>query len=108
MDFQEYQQDAERTITQENAHSRFIEYGFGLAGEAGEAVDILKKHLFHGHSLDIEKLKTELGDLLWYITATAFTAGISLENIAKTNITKRKDRYPDGFFTEKSINRQEE
>lgn len=38
----------------------------GFAGEFGEICDLIKKHEFHGHELDKEKLKLELGDLLFY------------------------------------------
>lgn len=40
----------------------------GLNGEAGEAIDIFKKHLFQGHALDREHLAKELGDVIWYLT----------------------------------------
>lgn len=38
-----------RTVTEEFT---LANAGLGLAGECGEAVDILKKHLYHGHDLD--------------------------------------------------------
>ena len=41
----------------------------GLRGEAGEAIDILKKFLFQGHSLDMKHLAKELGDVAWYLDA---------------------------------------
>lgn len=43
----------------------------GLFGEAGELVDLLKKHFFHGHPVDaafLEKLTKEAGDVLWYLS----------------------------------------
>jgi len=107
MNFYEYQQLAERTANQTDPKERFINFAFGLAGETGEVIDYLKKHLFHGHLLDREKLKIELGDVLWYLATIATTAGISLEEIAKANIAKLKVRYPDGFSEEKSIKRNE-
>ncbi len=107
MQFNEYQQLAERTASvQKDKRERFTNFAFGLAGETGEVIDCLKKHLFHGHPLDREKLKIELGDLLWYVATTATTAGIPLDNIATANIEKLKDRYPDGFSEERSINRE--
>lgn len=79
----------------------------GLNGEAGEAIDILKKHLFHGHELDIEHLAKELGDVAWYLAVTAKAIGYDLETIFQMNIDKLKARYPDGFSTEKSLHRAE-
>ena len=108
MNFMEYQMLAERTANrgaQDTPESRFVNFAFGLAGEAGEVIDSLKKHLFHGHPLDRERLKLELGDVLWYIATITTTAGMTLEDVAIANIEKLKARYPDGFDSEKSINR---
>jgi len=109
VNFNDYQQLAERTAYRENdtAERRFFNFSFGLMGELGEVIDLLKKHLFHKHPLDKEKLKLELGDLLWYMATTATTAGIDLDDIAESNIAKLKTRYPEGFSEEKSINRVE-
>lgn len=46
----------------------------GLAGESGEFVDLVKKHLFHGKYLDREKALKELGDTRWYLEALAVAA----------------------------------
>lgn len=110
MRFNEYQKLAERTANRgpdDTAEKRFTNFAFGLAGETGEVIDCLKKHLFHGHPLDREKLKIELGDLLWYIATTATTAGIPLNEIAVANIEKLKARYPEGFSEERSRQREE-
>ena len=80
----------------------------GLCGESGEAVDIVKKHLFHAHVLDKEKLIKELGDVAWYLAEAATALDIPLEEIFEKNIEKLKARYPEGFDTEKSINRTNE
>lgn len=77
----------------------------GLNGEAGEAIDILKKHFFQGHDLDKKELATELGDIAWYLAISADAIGYDLETILQMNINKLKDRYPDGFDSFKSINR---
>jgi NTP pyrophosphatase (non-canonical NTP hydrolase) len=69
----------------------------GVAGEAGEVADLLKKHLFHGIDLDVSKLRSELGDVLWYVAALARHAGLSLEDVATSNLDKLQARYPDGF-----------
>lgn len=79
----------------------------GLNGEAGEAIDILKKFLFQNHELDKEHLAKELGDVAWYLALSADALGYDLETILKMNIEKLKARYPDGFETEKSTNRAE-
>ena len=78
----------------------------GLCGEAGEAIDIVKKHLHQGHNLDREGLIKELGDIAWYLAETAYALDVSLEKVLRGNIDKLKARYPEGFETEKSVNRK--
>ena len=77
----------------------------GLNGEAGEAIDILKKHLYQGHELDREHIVKELGDVAWYLTISAHAIGIDLETVLALNVNKLKDRYPDGFDTDRSVHR---
>lgn len=109
--FREYEHAAHRTISdecQEDWNKALLNAGLGLAGEAGEVVDHLKKHLFHKHTLDEVKLVKELGDLLWYIAEAGYALGVPLETIATENIAKLRARYPDGFSSERSINRVQE
>ena len=77
----------------------------GLCGEAGEAIDIVKKHLAQGHELDREKLIGELGDIAWYLAEVATVLDIDLEAVLIRNIEKLKARYPEGFDTTRSIQR---
>lgn len=79
----------------------------GLNGEAGEAIDLVKKHLFHGHELNKEALIKELGDIAWYLAEAAYALDTDLETVLKLNIEKLKKRYPNGFEVSKSINRVE-
>jgi len=109
MDFYEYQELAARTLNWDMKHNeRLSMLSMGLAGESGEVVDLLKKHVYHQHQLDIKKLKKELGDVLWYVAGLATVYGIPLSAIAEINIDKLKERYPDGFSFERSINRKGE
>ena len=77
----------------------------GLCGESGEAIDIVKKWLAQGHELDREKLVKELGDIAWYLAETAYALEIPLEEIFQGNIDKLRKRYPEGFDSERSVNR---
>ncbi|WJP97081.1 nucleoside triphosphate pyrophosphohydrolase family protein [Macrococcus bovicus] len=108
MDLNEYQELAGRThnkgISQPEA---LANYALGLTGEAGEVADQIKKHVFHGHELDQEELKKELGDVLWYIANLAAVNSIELSEVAEMNINKLKKRYPEGFNQADSINRIE-
>ncbi|MBR6790995.1 MAG: nucleoside triphosphate pyrophosphohydrolase family protein [Oscillospiraceae bacterium] len=80
----------------------------GLCGEAGEAIDIVKKHLAQGHELDREKLIGELGDIAWYLAETAHALGVPLDEVLERNIEKLKRRYPEGFDEKRSIHRAKE
>ena len=109
MEINEYQKLAMRTVNKELSKKDMLINGvMGLCGEPGEAIEIVKKHIAHNHELDKEHLAKELGDVAWYLAETATALGYSLEDILKMNIEKLKNRYPDGFDTEKSINRKED
>ena len=108
MTINEYQELAMRTLNPDlNERDVLINSVMGLCGESGEAIDIVKKHLAQGHPLDKEKLAKELGDIAWYLAETAYAIGYPLEDILQMNIDKLKARYPEGFSSENSINRQE-
>lgn len=107
MTINEYQQLALRTLNSQLSEKDVLINGvMGLCGESGEVIDIVKKHLAQGHSLDKEKLAKELGDVAWYLAETAYAIGYPLEEILQMNIDKLKTRYPDGFDPEKSMNRE--
>lgn len=108
MKINEYQELAMRTLNQKLDKKDVLINGvMGLCGEAGEAIDIVKKHLAQGHELDKEKLIKELGDVAWYLAETAYALDIDLETVFNLNIEKLKRRYPEGFEKEKSISRNE-
>lgn len=97
MDFNKYQELAMRTAGSSSKEDLILNGVMGLCGEAGECIEIVKKHKFHGHILDEKHLLDEVSDCLWYIAAIASGLGVELEDIAKHNIQKLKKRYPDGF-----------
>ncbi len=112
MDSSTYQKLAARTLTSEPGFDvsdddiMIIWNALGLAGEAGEVAETVKKGILHQHGLNKEVLKKELGDVLWYLSALCTTLGFDLEEVMKKNIEKLKERYPDGFSVEDSINRK--
>lgn len=109
MTLNEYQELALRTAKSCDSFERKItNFGLGISGEAGEVSDIIKKSVFHGHELDYTKIKKELGDVLWYIATIADVLHITLDEVAEVNIAKLKERYPEGFSVEASINRKED
>lgn len=76
----------------------------GLAGEAGEVADLVKKEVFHQHPVDRDKLIKELGDCCWYIAAICTKLDIPFSQILAANIEKLERRYPTGFSVQASIN----
>lgn len=103
-----YQQAAMRTMnTALSKQDVLINGVMGLCGEAGEAIDIVKKYLAQGHDLDREKLIKELGDCAWYLAETAYALGVTLEDVLQRNVNKLAARYPEGFEAAKSLHRKE-
>jgi len=107
MNFNEYQELAMRTANKLTTQELILNGVMGLCGEAGECIDIVKKHTFQGHELDKQKILEEMSDCLWYLATLAQGLEASLEDIAIRNIEKLKKRYPDGFSVDKSVNRVE-
>lgn len=104
-----YQEEASRTLPPNTEPRAALNLGaLGLGGEAGEAIDLVKKHLFHGQPLDVDKFRKELGDVLWYVSALATGAGLTLEEVAEANVAKLRARYPEGFSPAASVARADE
>ena len=95
--FDDYQRQSARTINTQGHPHDLINHTLGLAGESGEVVELVKKHIYHGKEFDRVRLAEELGDVLWYVAAVCSSAGLRLGDLAQDNITKLKERYPDGF-----------
>jgi NTP pyrophosphatase (non-canonical NTP hydrolase) len=71
----------------------------GLASEAGSVLNVYKRYLRDGidFAANRELLREELGDFLWYVAAVATACDIDLEEIAKANLQRTRDRYPRRF-----------
>jgi NTP pyrophosphatase (non-canonical NTP hydrolase) len=107
-DIDQYQGFALRTLASDVAKDRarvFFNAATGLSSETGEVNELVKKHFFHGHELDIDHMKKELGDLAWYWALMCHAIGVRPSDVLMANIEKLRRRYPDGFSTERSMNR---
>ena len=108
MEINEYQKLAMRTLNPEiDKKELILNASIGLCRESGEVIDLVKKHLFQGHDLDDEKLIKELGDVAWYLAEAATALNVDLSEILEKNIKKLENRFPDGFNSNRSINRGE-
>jgi NTP pyrophosphatase (non-canonical NTP hydrolase) len=111
MDASEYQKLAARTLIDRPDFDisddgiMQVWNAIGLAGEAGEVADHIKKGVFHRHGVDREKLAKELGDVLWYAAALCTKVGLDMGEVMQGNIDKLRKRYPDGYSSEDSKRR---
>lgn len=108
----DYQAAAARTLipdaeapTLQGRQTRILWNTLGLAGEAGELANLVKKGLLHEHGLDTAKLQEELGDVCWYIAALCEVLDIHLADVLAGNIAKLERRYPAGWSTADSKQR---
>jgi NTP pyrophosphatase (non-canonical NTP hydrolase) len=105
---QTYMEEVLRTYAgQDTSKDKLTLGALGLAGESGEVVDMVKKWLFQGHELDCLDLLDEMGDVLWYIALMCSAFGWTLDDAIRANVDKLHMRYPDGFTSERSVNRGE-
>ena len=109
MTINEYQQLAMMTLNKDLSKKDILINGvMGLCGESGEAIDLVKKWYAHGHDFDKEHFAKELGDIAWYLAEAATAIDMNLEDIFEANIKKLKKRYPEGFETQRSVERDSE
>ena len=98
IDIATYQREAFKTsqLTRGSSPEHLLAPILGLASETGSILDIYKKYLRDAIDLKAnrEYLKEELGDLLWYIATVATSADLRLEDIARSNLARTRDRYP--------------
>lgn len=80
---------------------------FGIAGEAGELVGIVKKQMVYHKPVDENHIKEELGDLLHYMTYLMNKYGWTIKDLAQANMDKLKKRYPNGYSNEDALVRKD-
>ena len=103
---------ASRMKPMETLQADLIHMTLGVAGEAGELVDAIKKHWAYGKPLDVGNVVEELGDLLFYIqgvlnivTSQGVLAPKTLEDLTVANMNKLSKRYPTGYSDQAAIAR---
>lgn len=107
MDFSEYQYEARRTQRKDLPLWATREHAlFGLSSEVGEVMGLHQK-VHQGHPLDETALRLEIGDVLWFVAELCDAYGWSMEDVARANIQKLRNRYHGEFTVEESVNRVE-
>ena len=104
-----YQKKATETAIYPDSH-KIVYPALGLAGEAGEVANKVKKFVRDGY--DVEgfeqkkiELASEIGDVLWYCAVLANDLGYTLQHIAQGNIHKLADRAKRGKISGDGDNR---
>lgn len=109
MNFQEYQEKSRVTAKYPAAGENFIYPTLGLAGEAGEVAEKIKKVIRDKGGIINDEVKTEiqkeLGDVLWYVSQIASELQLSLNDVAEANIKKLYDRMDRGVLGGSGDNR---
>jgi len=109
MNFNEYQTKSRKTAKYPAIGHPVIYPTLGLVNEAGEVAGKVKKIFRDKGGLigeaEREALKSELGDVLWYIAQVSTELGLSLDEVAEHNIAKLYDRLERGTIRGDGDNR---
>lgn len=104
MEMDKYQFEAQKTAQYPLEYNLYYP-ALGLAAEAGEIANIIKKKMRGDGKIDEAKLVSEIGDALWYIQQIATDMHIRLDYIAQENLKKLKDRQLRGQIKGSGDNR---
>lgn len=94
--FDYYQEEVEKLVLT-SGNRRLMENTLGLVGEAGEVAEKVKKSIRDDY-LDVNVIKKELGDVLFYVAALGGYFDIKLDDIAVSNLEKLRDRKDRGVL----------
>lgn len=85
--------------------AELLHAAIGLAGEAGELLDAVRKHVFEGQPLVEDDVIEELGDLCFYLEAACQAIQMSRADIEELNMAKLFERYKDGYSDQQAQDR---
>ena len=91
--------DIQETMTASKAN--LVHLALGIAGEAGEVVDAIKKSAIYNKPLDRENIIEELGDLEFYMEGLRQAIGVTRKEVIDTNVQKLGKRYSSGTYSDK-------
>jgi len=75
---------------------------FGIGGESGELLDVIKKHVFYNKPLDRNNVIEELGDLEFYMQALRAKLGITRQETLEHNMEKLAERYKNYVYSDQA------
>lgn len=98
MTIKEFQRVSTRTLNKElSLKDQTAHMLLGISSEAGELINMYKKSMFTGFDLDLEEVKNECGDVLFYISNLMSLYNIKLEDVLEGNVEKLRKRFPNGY-----------
>ena len=102
MELNQYQYDAMKTRLP-SANASYVT--LGLIGEVGELYGMTAKAIRDKKELDFDLVKKEIGDILWFVAATAADYGFTLQDVAEVNLAKLQKHQSRGTLTGSGDNR---
>lgn len=79
--------------------AHLLHMAFGVAGEAGELLDAIKKAAIYQKPIDLINVIEELGDLEFYMQGLRHALGVSRLETLRQNTDKLTQRYPLGSYS---------
>ena len=103
MNFNQYTRLTKRTDNNDTVEKRIENYTISLFEEVGEVASVLKKAWYHNHTLDIDELRKELGDVFWYLSRLFDLLSFDIEAVKLKQINRKEDQLKllmieTGFF----------
>lgn len=113
-DYQEWAISKDRTyieladrLKDDKGKLRLLHAVMGMSEEVGEIMGPVKKHIFYNKPLNIEEIKSETGDCLWFMSILLDEIGSSFEEVMQLNYDKLEKRFPNGFSEKAAIERKD-
>ena len=100
-------QDRFKDFTITHQQAELLHAAIGIAGEAGELLDAVRKHVFDGKPLDRENVIEELGDLCFYLEAAMQVVNAFRYEIEYDNQAKLSKRYEGGYSDQQAQERKD-
>ena len=95
-----------KSMTADDAH--MLHMTIGVSGEAGELLDAMKKAVIYRKPLDIENVKEEIGDVLFYLQGLCNSIGYSFDEAMRDNMSKLNKRYSSGSYSDEQAIKRED
>lgn len=88
-------------LNYQNKNDEIVNWGLGVAGEAGDLAGCIKKTVYHNNN-QIAGIRENIGDTMWYLGMICNFYGWDFEEVLMENIVKLKKRYSGKFSPKKA------